>query len=157
MNCAVTSNSTMMTNRWIVRSLRFTGRLLRLCLGQAALVPRRAALRRRIINIQASKGEDDAAGKASLRPFSARLSCDGLHEIVRDLGRIVTRHSVFFQVVTQHWYDAERLNRVEIILDLARPLQYVFGFHFSGSRCAVEERIVEDLLLRMAIQCLDVI
>jgi len=102
--------------------LRFTRRLLRLCWGRTELVPTRVARRGRIINIQESKGEDGAAGKPPLGPLSVRLSYDGLHEIVRDLGGVVTRNSVLFQIVTQHRYDTERLDGIEIILDLACPL-----------------------------------
>src|SRR6185437_3795803 len=105
MNGAVTSNSTMIRNRYIGRvSTR--------------------AVRGSRINIQGSNADDDPAGKWSLGPFSA--GCDGLHQIVRDLGGVVTRHSVLFQVVTQHRYDTERLDGIEIVLDLARTLQCVF-------------------------------
>ena len=85
------------------------------------------------------------------------MSGGELHQIVSHSGRIMTRRSGLFQIITKDCDYSQSFDRVQIIQNLARTFQRILGLHFFGSRCAVDERKVKELFLGMAIQCADVV
>src|SRR4051794_37454274 len=72
-----------------------------------------------------------------------------LHQVSRDAGCVVTRHRALVQIVTQYGNYSHAFDRVEIVDNLACSFQGVFCFHFVGSWRAVDQRVVEELFLRV--------
>jgi len=112
-------------------------------------------------------GRDGGLGAGSVAdwglPSAAGLGISGgmlrgkLHQVAGDAGGVVASDSVFFEVVAEHGNDAEFLDGVKIVGDLARTFQLVLSQEFRGNRRAVDERVIEKLLLGVAVEGADVI
>src|SRR5215472_18477240 len=63
----------------------------------------------------------------------------------------------FIKIVSEDGTAAELFDRIEIGDDLGRALQCVFRLHLVWRRTPVNERVVEDLRLRVAVQGADVV
>src|ERR1700693_1424642 len=94
------------------------------------------------------------AGAALL--FSPKAGAE-VYQIAGYSRRIGSRHDGLFQIIPQHRNYAERFDRIEIVHDLARALERILGFEFIGYRSAINQRVVEKLLPRVAIERTNVI
>src|SRR5580698_5249151 len=89
---------------------------------------------------KSSLGRDGGLGAGSVAdwglPSAAGLGTSGgmlrgkLHQVAGDAGGVVAGDSVFFEVVAEHGNDAEFLDGVKIVGDLARTFQLVFSQEF---------------------------
>src|SRR5579864_73671 len=84
------------------------------------------------------------------------IGCE-VQQIAGDPGSIVAGGAGFLEIITKNRNHAKRLNGVEIVDDLAGALLGIFCFDLLGSGRAINERIVEELLLRVPIESANVI
>src|ERR1700722_5145037 len=75
-----------------------------------------------------------------------------MHQVACHASGVVARYSGLFKIVAEDGNHAESFNRLQIVHDLAGAFARVFGLKFRGSGSSVNEGVVEDLFLRVAIE-----
>lgn len=80
-----------------------------------------------------------------------------IEQIPRNHIRGVAGDSTFVEVVSKNRTAAELFDPIEIRDNLRRTLQCVFCFHFIWCWSPVNERVIENLRLRMSVQGADMI
>ena len=83
---------------------------------------------------------------------------DKLQQIVRNLCRIVASDSgMLFEVVAEDGDYAQGLDGMEVGDDLASSFEGILGLELIGHWRAIDQGVIEELLLGMAIECPKVI
>src|SRR6516162_8712428 len=91
-------------------------------------------------------------------PQSAAWGLRGQSQyIVRSSREVVPSDASFLQIVSEHWYYAHGLDGFEIVDDLTGSLLCILGLHVVRRRCVVEQGIIENLALGVAIQGADMV
>ena len=67
------------------------------------------------------------------------------------------RDVALIQIISQHRNHAHGFNGVEIGNDLARAFQRILRLELIGHRRAIDQGVIEKILMRVTIQCADVI
>lgn len=94
--------------------------------------------------------------RAALARTSSALRIE-LHQIIRNTGRVMSRYISLFQIIAKHRNHSQRFDGFEIGHNLARSFKGILGLKLIGDRSAVDQSVIEDLLMRMTIERADVI
>ena len=90
-------------------------------------------------------------------PFAARMLGGELHQVARYASGVVAGCASLFQIIAKHRNYTQRLDGVQIGDDLGGAFESVLRLHLVGDWRSVDERVVEQLALRVAIESADVI